>query len=127
MNGDGCHGNGVTEGVGEGLNLAPVDSTDSGISQGRPLSGGGTMIIENSADPFAGLVISASKQLEESTQLGRLQWSERRTEGASTNGRYETLAPVNKSDPAPFIRGRAETIWDDDRVQQEWTQVSYQE
>ena len=119
---DGCHGNGITEGVGERLNLSQVD----GIDSERSKSDAGSEIIENSENPFAGLVISASRQLEDSASGNRRLQPQRIAEATPVNGRYETLALVNKSDPAPFTRGRTETIWDNDRVEQEWTQVCQQ-
>ena len=64
--------------------------------------------ISTSSDPFAGLVMSASTQMEESLQ-------------AST----ELVLENDQSDLSNGVyRGRTETVWDNDRVEKEWTQVS---
>ena len=85
----------------KGLNLtvpeSGLDVNSQAAQKEHRLSTGSTKIVENSEDPFAGLVISASRQLEE---------------GESAFEQSE-----------PGARGRAETIWDDDRVQLEWSQV----
>ena len=87
-----------------------------------------TLIV--SKNPFAGLVISASGQLEES---GRIQadQSDLRPNGSVVSLQGEnSIAVTNQSvqiqtdQSADRMRERAETMWDDDRVEREWTQVS---
>lgn len=63
--------------------------------------------ISTSNDPFAGLVMSASTQMEESLQASNEHVLENDQSDLS-NGVY---------------RGRTETVWDNDRVEKEWTQV----
>ena len=98
---NGFHGNKEAAVGSEGLTLTVPGSNSDVKSQAAQkehrLSTGSTKIVENSEDPFAGLVISASRQLEEG-------------EGV-----------FDQSEPGS--RGRAETIWDDDRVELEWSQV----
>ena len=76
----------------------------------------GTSIIDNSQDnPFAGLVISASRQLEESISSPGISPSllagvgRGRERGAESGGGK--------------FRGRTDTVWDDVRMEKEWTQV----
>ena len=75
--------------------VAGADESDEAFSIPRCDS----VIIANSAEnPFAGLVISASSQLEEGGAAGQ-------------------------SDPPSNGRMRTETIWDNDRVELEWSSV----
>ena len=64
-------------------------------------------------DPFAGLVLSASRQLEESLPSGSPQL----LTGAAGGG------VVSEATGGGGFRGRVDTVWDDVRVQKEWTQV----
>ncbi len=86
-----------------------------------------TLII--SKNPFAGLVISASRQLEESVSVQselRAPAEVESLESARNEGR---LVATSESDAVARVmspenmRTRAETLWDDDRVEKEWTQV----
>ena len=144
LNGD--HGD-LKEVVATGLSSNPVELCNGGLSvvppNERPVSPVSTKVIENSENPFAGLVISASKQLEESCDGLYDNQQRMRIQAAGESGDYQTDQsnsrtedPVtNTSDDVkgegglvmgdfdPLSRGRAETIWDDDRVQQEWSQV----
>ena len=75
-----------------------------------------TSIIDNSRDnPFAGLVLSASRQLEESLP-----------QTPPTIGISPSIMAgggvVSEEAPGRF-RGRVDTVWDDVRMQKEWTQV----
>lgn len=106
-------------------------TSESNRTQPQSLSSGETTttsrIIDNSqGDPFAGLILSASRQLEESLPPGPPQLSP----GTSSLG-----VPVVGGAPAGGggvvseaaaggFRRRVDTIWDDVRVQKEWTQVS---
>ena len=98
---NGFHGNEEAAIGSEVLTLTVPGSNSDVKSQAAQkehrLSTGSTKIVENSEDPFAGLVISASRQLEEG-------------EGV-----------FDQSEPGS--RERTETIWDDDRVELEWSQV----
>ena len=84
-------------------------------------------IIDNSqGDPFAGLILSASRQLEESLPPGPPQLLPGATSlgvpavgGAPAGG-----GGVVPEAAAGGFRRRVDTIWDDVRVQKEWTQVS---
>ena len=81
-------------------------------------------IVDNPRDnPFAGLVLSASRQLEESLPRPTSQLSTTTTTGGSPSlpvlgGDSETAVDSGR------FRGRVETIWDDIRMQKEWTKVS---
>ena len=80
-----------------------------------------TSIIDNSqGDPFAGLVLSASRQLEESLPPGPPQLSATASP-VVVGGAGRSVVPEAA---AGGFRGRVDTIWDDVRVQKEWTQVS---
>ena len=94
-------------------------SSDSDLSpQGNPVEEGlngkslsqasleSTGIIENRDNPFAGLVISSSRQLDE--------------EGSTLS--TPTHQQQQEAGPFPF-RNRTETVWDNDRVEREWDQV----
>ena len=100
---------------GEGLNLGVPRKE-------RPISCESQKLII-SENPFAGLVLSASKQLEDSVYV-RVNQSESRT-AATTKGQSTPTKTVQlpSSISSPGFRGRTETIWDDDRVEKEWTQV----
>ena len=124
---NGHHGNGELEApvVTEGQTSAAIDSVSAAVKpepelteKERSLTGGNTKIVENSKDPFAGLVLSASKQLEEGEgALGQTNQSEL---NSAEPGQSDSRTQIS---PLPVMRDRLETVWDDDRVQQEWSQV----
>lgn len=96
------HMNGLREGPERDLAQSSSPETSSTLE--------GTSIIDNSRDnPFAGLVLSASRQLEESvTQSSGLVGDMEREGDTEAGGRF---------------RGRIDTVWDDIRMEKEWTQV----
>ena len=67
-------------------------------------TGQSSKVIDSHDNPFAGLVISASRQLEDQLSATSLSINLSHSEGGAH-------------------RGRAETLWDDERVQKEWSQV----
>lgn len=89
-----------------GLNGAPDDRHGNTTVEG-------TNIIDNSRDnPFAGLVMSASRQLEESLPL--------LSSSPHSLGEGEQERKGEMSDK---FRGRVDTVWDDVRMEKEWTKV----
>jgi hypothetical protein len=97
-------------------NRTQLQSTSSGESTT-------SRIIDNSqGDPFAGLILSASRQLEDSLPSGTPQLSASPVPvvGGAQAGRGGVVSEA----AAGGFRGRVDTIWDDVRVQKEWTQVS---
>ena len=106
-----------------GMSSVESDRTQQSASLGATSSSGetATSIIDNSrGDPFAGLILSASRQLEESLPPGPPQLSATASPvvvGGAGRGVVSEAA-------AGGFRGRVDTIWDDVRVQKEWTQVS---
>ncbi len=87
-----------------------------------------------SPNPFAGLVISASTQLEENVSA-QAEQSELRTvaevrvtSSESTGGEQRGVVSGQPDSELRVVspetmRLRAETMWDNDRMDQEWTQV----
>ena len=77
----------------------------------------GASIIDSSSDnPFAGLVLSASRQLEESLPRSAISPSPL---SEMMKGREETGGEWGGGK----FRGRTDTVWDDVRMEKEWTQV----
>lgn len=115
-------------------NMNGTSSTDSNWAQQSSsldattsLSGETTAshIIDNSrGDPFAGLVLSASRQLEESLPPGPPQLLSETASPAMVVGGAAEGGVVSGAAGAGGFRGRVDTLWDDVRVQKEWTQVS---
>ncbi len=102
-----------------GTSLADSDRTQqSTLLDSTSSSGEATGIIDNShGDPFAGLVLSASRQLEESLPSQLSAAVSPAMMGRAGEG------VVSEPVGGGGFRSRVETVWDDIRVQKEWTQV----
>ena len=74
-----------------------------------------TQLIEANGSPFAGLVISSSVPLDDGLPAT--------AEVEVVPSSAMSVAVTDQSGWSPVLRQRTETIWDDERVQSEWSKV----